>query len=328
MTTVRASAFALVLSISAVLAPQLIVKPAGGGGASGISGAVGGAGTFLRSNGTNWTASALTLPNTMTANFIPFMDTGNAVIGHSGLLFDGLTFQVTGFNYTIGKLIVNDGAGDQFKIENDASNYLGVSVGATGATTFNATGAGAAFTFSDAVTLSTPLARTSGGIGATSFKSAGIPYQLTTSYIDPTGTAGADNTAQTVKSINIDAGTLTQVGDRIHIAVKYKPDTGTALAPTMTVNGVTTVAVTATATDASMHTMDTWLSYIDATHANVTSFWRAANAALAQEVANSGTNVASFAWASTQAVNVAQNLIANNHITVYEIVITVYPKGV
>jgi hypothetical protein len=163
---------------------------------------------------------------------------------------------------------------------------------------------------------------------STTRKAAGLAYTLSTSYVDGTGTAGTDNTAMTVKSVNIDADTLTQVGDRVHISVKYKTDTGTALAPTMTVNGVTTVAVTATATDASVHTMETWLSYIDSTHANVTSWWRAANGAVAQEVTNSGSNVASFAWGSVQAVNIVQNAIANNRIIVTEIVMTVYPKGV
>jgi hypothetical protein len=178
---------------------------------------------------------------------------------------------------------------------------------------------------SAAVTGTLPLAN--GGIGATTLKAAGIPFALSTNYIDATGTAGVDNTAQTVKSINIDADMLTQVGDRIHLAILYRPDTGTAMNPTVTVNGVTVASVTTTSTDALFATIDVWLSYIDATHANVKAFWRAASGAVAQEVTNSGANIASFAWGSAQAVNVVQNAIANNHLVVHEIVGIVYPKA-
>ena len=50
----------------------------------------------------------------------------------------------------------------QLSLEYDATNHLAVTVGSTGGVTFNATGTGASFTFSDAVTLSAAL--TYGGV--------------------------------------------------------------------------------------------------------------------------------------------------------------------
>ena len=51
---------------------------------------------------------------------------------------------------------------EQLRLRYDALNYMSVTVGSTGGVTFNATGTGASFTFSDAVTLSAAL--TYGGV--------------------------------------------------------------------------------------------------------------------------------------------------------------------
>lgn len=62
---------------------------------------------------------------------------------------------------------------EQLRLGYDASNYLSTTVASNGATTLNATGAGAAFTFSDAVTLSSTLTFSTAASqiipGATSF---------------------------------------------------------------------------------------------------------------------------------------------------------------
>lgn len=170
------------------------------------------------------------------------------------------------------------------------------------------------------------LAGSRGGTGYNSLKAAGISYGLSTNYISGTGTAGADNTAQTVKTIVIAANTLTQVGDAIRIQMIYRPDTGGAITTTMTVNGVT-VATVASGASAPLMVMETWLSYIDSTHANILTNRTQSNASFATD-ATSAVNVASFAWASDQDVDVDQTAVSDNHIVVFSIVVTVFPKGV
>jgi hypothetical protein len=177
------------------------------------------------------------------------------------------------------------------------------------------------------VTGTLPLAN--GGIGATTLKAAGIPFALSTNYIDGTGTAGADNTAQTVKTIAIPANTLSQIGDQLSVQVYFRPDTGTALSATITINGVTTGTIT-TQTDALPVWAEIRLSYIDSTHANVRTIYRVPSGAIALDVVSAGVgfNTAGFDWTASQDIDVDQNAISNNHLVVYEIVGTAYPKGV
>ncbi len=167
-----------------------------------------------------------------------------------------------------------------------------------------------------------------GGLGYAGVKAAGIPYTLSTSYIDGTGTAGSDASAATVKTIAIAANTLTQVGDRLRIRVFWRGDTGAAgIVGTTTVNGVTVAtSISNTGTEETFH--EIWLSYIDSTHANIQS--HNTNAASAQQFnqAVSAANVAGFSWTASQNINFDQSNVASNHAVVYEIVVTVYPKGV
>jgi hypothetical protein len=175
-----------------------------------------------------------------------------------------------------------------------------------------------------AVDLAQSAARTgvlpgaNGGTGYASLKAAGISYTLSTSYIDGTGTAGADGTAQTVKTIAIPANTLTQVGDSIWFEFGFRPDTGTALAATGTVNGVTVMSFT-TATDAVLLRRVFILEYIDSTHANL--WWLTAGGV-------GSANLAGFDWTASQDVDIDQNNIANNHLVVYSMIGIVRPKGV
>lgn len=159
------------------------------------------------------------------------------------------------------------------------------------------------------------LAGSRGGTGYSSLKAAGIAYSMINGYISGTGTAGADNTAQTVKTIVIPANTLTQVGDRIIISFYLQPDTGTAVVVTLTVNGVSCVSFS-TGTGTATMTRDVILEYLDATHANITTTPGAA------------PNMAGFDWTVDQDIDVDQSAVSNNHITVFSIVGMVYPKGV
>ena len=171
------------------------------------------------------------------------------------------------------------------------------------------------------------LIGTNGGTGYTSLKAAGIVYGLSTNYIDGTGTAGADNTAQTVKTIAIPANTLTQVGDSIRIRVLYRPDTGASgITTAATVNAVGVMSFI-TGTAAAFCVMEITLEYIDSTHANVSTMRPIANGSMSCD-ALSAANVAGFDWTASQDVDIDQNAVANNHLVVLSMVGTVYPKGV
>lgn len=154
-------------------------------------------------------------------------------------------------------------------------------------------------------------------------KMLGVVYPLANTYSgDPSGTAGSDGTAQTVKMVVVTANTLTQAGDRLRIRSFWTGDTGGAITGTTTLNGVTI----ATATDggfASFFTTEAWLHYVDNTHANLIE-----TGAYPATGTLSAANVAGFAWDADQDVDVDQNLIANNHIIVYAIFLDVFPKGV
>lgn len=152
-------------------------------------------------------------------------------------------------------------------------------------------------------------------------KASGVVTTLSTNYVSMTGTAGADNTAQTVKTIAIAANTLTQIGDRVRIRCYWRGDTGTGITGTLTVNGVT-VSVNTDAGAATVQTCDAWLHYGDATHANIMSV---NSSGWSTTVSN--TNVAGFDWTASQDVDIDQDAIANNHIIVYFLAVDVFPKG-
>ena len=148
---------------------------------------------------------------------------------------------------------------------------------------------------------------------------------LSISYISGTGTAGADNTAQTVKTLVLPANTITQVGDRLKIQVFWSGDTGAAITGTLKVGpsgSEVTVAATTDSGTTALQVSSVLLHYIDNTHANV----------IEEEGgtlgANSAANVAGFDWDSDQNIIVTQDAIPNNHIVVYEIIVEVLPKVV
>lgn len=147
---------------------------------------------------------------------------------------------------------------------------------------------------------------------------------LSITYISGTGTAGADNTAQTVKSLTLPANSMTQVGDRLKIQVFWTGDTGAAITGTLKVGPAASEVTVAATTDAggtSLQVSTALLHYIDNTHANV----------LEEEGGtlgnNSAVNVAGFTWDASQNILFTQDAIANNHIIVYEMVVDSMPKA-
>lgn len=140
-------------------------------------------------------------------------------------------------------------------------------------------------------------------------------------YISGAGTAGADNTAQVVKTLVLAAGTLSQVGDRVRIRIYWTGDTGNPITGTAALNGVT-ICTHVDGGAATLQVCEAWLHYIDATHANIIAM----NDGLLT-TPPSGVNIAGFDWANAQNITASQNLIVNNHIVVYAMIVDVYPKG-
>ena len=160
-----------------------------------------------------------------------------------------------------------------------------------------------------------------GGILKSTYKTGGVVTTLSTNYISGTGTAGADNTAQTVKTIVLAANSLTQNGDRIRIRCYWTGDSGAPITGAITVNGVSI----GTATDAGAATFqvtESWLHYIDSTHANIISM---ENGVI--ETTLSAANVAGFDFTTAQDIDLDQDAIASNHIVVYFFAADIFPKG-
>lgn len=145
---------------------------------------------------------------------------------------------------------------------------------------------------------------------------------LSTTYISGTGTAGADNTAQTVVTVALAGGTLTQVGDRMRVRCYWRGDTGSPVTGTSKVNGVTAAATT-DAGAATLQITEAWLHYVDATHANIISM-----TAGTLNTTISAANVAGFVWANSQDIIITQDAIADNHIVVYALIVDIFPKRV
>ena len=173
-----------------------------------------------------------------------------------------------------------------------------------------------------------PIADASGllnsWISAAIAKTLGFHHSKACTYISGTGTAGADNTAQTVKTVILPANSLTQVGDRVRLRIFWAGDTGGIITAATTVNGVT-VTDTADAGGASEFMNESWLHYIDNTHANIVEHDHTTTSGLG---ALSAVNVAGFTWNAAQDIDVDQDAVLANHITVYAVIVDVMPKGV
>lgn len=158
-----------------------------------------------------------------------------------------------------------------------------------------------------------------------SLKSNGAHLSMSITYISGTGTPGADNTAQTVKSLTLPANTLTQVGDRMRIRSYWKGDTGSPVTGTTKVgpSGLkVTVSDTTDGGAASLQINEAWLHYIDNIHANIIENENGGLGAV------SNTNVAGFTWNADQNILFTQDQIANNHCVLYALIVDIMPKGV
>ena len=155
-------------------------------------------------------------------------------------------------------------------------------------------------------------------------KTLGFHHSKACTYISSTGTAGVDNTAQTVKTVTLPANSLTQLGDRVRLRVFWAGDTGGIITATTTVNTVT-VTHTSDVGGADIFMNETWLHYIDNTHANIVEHDHTTTSGLG---AVSAVNVAGFDWDSAQDIDVDQDAVLVNHIIVYAVIVDVMPKGV
>jgi len=150
----------------------------------------------------------------------------------------------------------------------------------------------------------------------------GKVFPLINTYVSGTGTAGADNTAQDVKTVVIPANTLTQVNDRIRVRVYWMGDTGAAITAEAKVNGIT-IATSQDVGGANFFATESWVHYVDATHANIIE-----NGIYPATGAASVANQIGFDWTSDQNVVISQTAAAGNHIIIYAIFLDVLPKGV
>jgi len=149
----------------------------------------------------------------------------------------------------------------------------------------------------------------------------GLSRPLANTYVSSTGTAGADGTAQDVKTVVIPAGTLKAVNDRIRIRSYWSGDTGAAITAEIKVNGVSIATSTDTG-GASLFATTSWVHYIDATHANIIE-----NGTYPTTGAASAINVAGFSWTGAQNVVVSQSAASGNHIIVYCVFLDLFPLG-
>jgi hypothetical protein len=149
----------------------------------------------------------------------------------------------------------------------------------------------------------------------------GLHHSKACTYISGTGTAGADGTAQDVKTVTLPANTLLQVGDRVRLRIYWSGDTGSPITATISVNTVP-ISHTTDIGGASLFINEAYIHYIDNTHGNIIETEEGALGAL------SAPNVSGFDWDSDQTIAVSQDNVANNHIIVYALIVDVFPKGV
>jgi len=141
------------------------------------------------------------------------------------------------------------------------------------------------------------------------------------SYVSGTGTAGVDNTAQTVKSITLKANSLNAVGRRIRISLLYASvGAGAGLWATQLNGVVFDLSQTAAAGRTLEQVFE--ISYVDNTHANIINKGISGyNTAAGFFGTQAQVNIAGFNFAVDQTLAVTQTQVASYHLTVYEIVV-------
>lgn len=166
---------------------------------------------------------------------------------------------------------------------------------------------------------------TAGSIAQATLKASGVHKSTDITYISGTGTAGVDNTAQTVKSLTLAANSLTQVGDRLRIRCYWTGTTGSPITGTTKLGPAGSEVTVSHTTDGGAATLqlnEAWIHYIDNTHSNIIENEAGALGAV------SAVNVAGFTWNASQDIILTQDQISNNHIVVYALIVDIFPKGV
>lgn len=148
----------------------------------------------------------------------------------------------------------------------------------------------------------------------------GWHQSLPLTYISGTGTAGTDNTAMTVLSRTLPANTLQVVGDRLRIRAYFRATGGAADTGTVTLN--TVPVSTASVGGTTITLTETWLHYIDSTHANILEQHPGGLGELA------AVNVAGFNWAAAQTMNFTQTAVNNQHLILFAMIVDKMPLGV
>ena len=113
------------------------------------------------------------------------------------------------------------------------------------------------------------------------------------------GIEGADNTAQTILSKTLAAGTLSSVKDRIRCRCFWRTTGAAVITGTLTINGVP-VASTMVVGAASFQIQESWVHYLDAGRANVIEQIDGKAGPL------SGVAIPGFDWAHDQVVAFAK----------------------
>jgi hypothetical protein len=145
-------------------------------------------------------------------------------------------------------------------------------------------------------------------------------YPLKGALVSGAGTAGTDNTAMTLQTIVVPANTLRQVGDRIRVRAYWRGDTGGAIQGQVDLNTVP-ISHTTDGGGATLQINESWLHYIDNTHANNIEVESGTLGNL------SAANVAGFSWNTNQNLTFSQNAIPVNHCVIYFFAADVFPKG-
>lgn len=160
-----------------------------------------------------------------------------------------------------------------------------------------------------------------GGSGVDALPVGGTHRSSSATLISGVGIHGTDATVMTISTRTLPANTIYQVGDRIRVRAYWIGDTGNAVTLTIKING-TLIGHTTDSTGApDFQVNESWLHYVDATHANIIEVESGALGPV------SAANVAGFNWAASQNLTAEQDSVFNNHAILYALIVDVFPKG-
>ena len=146
-----------------------------------------------------------------------------------------------------------------------------------------------------------------------------------TTYVSATGASGTANTAMTVLTRVLPANSLKAVGDRLRVRTWFVAQSGpsintiTALGPSSSEVSIGDVTHTG---GAAFDLTESWLHYIDNTHANLIE--QEAGAGIGNLT---GVNLSGFTWDAEQDIIITQSAVAAQFITVYGVFVDIFPNG-